>query len=121
MMAEVYTSSVCNLIWLGESDENTAAALVGIQAVAERARKETGDFRYFHNTVFGHTGREDFSTEGLLVDVNFDALLRFYSSPWFERLWGMYFMDVKSHLCILSLFPRRKRLMGIHQLSKKLH
>ncbi len=99
MMAEVYMGSVCNLIWLGNSDKSTATALVGIQAVADRARRETGNFRYFHNTVFGHTGREDFSSEGLLVDVDFDALLHFYSSPWFERLWGVYILGVKSCLC----------------------
>ena len=86
LMADIYSNTIQNLIWLGPEDKRTADALANIALVVEDARRESDDFREFE--MFKHD-KINYSHRGLAVDVNSDALLAFFDNAWFHRVWVM--------------------------------
>ena len=86
-MKDIYSNSRGNLIYLGEEEATTEAAVRSVEAVLREARRETDNFRNFGSTVFDRaTGLENTSKTGIresfLIDTN--ALDKFYEAAWFK-------------------------------------
>jgi hypothetical protein len=95
MMADIYFSAVRNLVWLGAEDPKPESSVAAIKQVVEDSRRNTNDFGHFLETIFDV--RRDswlYATEGFAIDLDFEAVKRFFARPWFGRLWGeLYHMD----------------------------
>jgi hypothetical protein len=89
MMDEVYSKTVLNLIWLGESTAQTERAISTIQEILDDARKETDNLNSFLETVYDtETLSWDYSDHGFQFSIDNEPLLQFFTLPWFRRLWG---------------------------------
>lgn len=84
IMGDVYAHSTCNLIWLGESDESTASAVQSFNAVYDEILHATDNLRTWAKTLEGF-----YAGDRANVHTAYDlpAMVRFYSRPWFSRLW----------------------------------
>lgn len=84
IMGDVYACSICNLIWLGESDESTATAMRSLEAIYGEILSSTDSLRTWAQTL-------DSFYAGSRANINaacdLPAIARFYSRPWFSRLW----------------------------------
>lgn len=90
MMAEVYSHTCQNLVWLGEGYLNIDAALASLQAVNDDLQQETQQLRLLQHTVLNEEGSHRLSTVGMSRFINFEPLLDLFGSPWFRRLWVRY-------------------------------
>lgn len=87
-MYTIFTGSRRNLIWLGEDEDGTTGeALKIMDSILENARYETNDYANFASTIKDEMGTLQVSSRPLTLDSNPEALVRFYSRPWFRRLW----------------------------------
>ena len=84
IMGEVYRCAIGNFIYLGEDDGKVGRALLDFQNVLEEIEKETEGFKPFLDTVFDKD-HDDWRYEdsGLSTKIDPDALISFYSRPWF--------------------------------------
>ncbi|KAF1983513.1 HET-domain-containing protein, partial [Aulographum hederae CBS 113979] len=88
MMRLIYSSAVTNLIWLGEDEGTTGTAVESIQAIYDEVRTETNNFSDFTFTICDRQGRRQFSDTGLTTTAyDPSALLTYFSSSWFTRVW----------------------------------
>lgn len=93
IMGDVYACSTCNLIWLGESDETTASAIRSLEAIYDEILARTDGLRTWVqalNTFYaGVDANISDARSRASIDVEYDlpAIARFYSRPWFSRLW----------------------------------
>jgi hypothetical protein len=86
MMADIYSKSLGNLIYLGEGDETTASALKTIDAVYEVSSQETNGFKDLEGTAFGSPFddmREECEDFPMEYELDHEAWNRFFSLPWF--------------------------------------
>lgn len=83
-MADIYSHTSRNLVWLGPDDDHTKAALAAISDVIEDACRESNDFQQFE--LFKNDAI-NYSHCGLAVKFNATALVAFFNNPWFERVW----------------------------------
>ena len=87
-MREIFGSGTRNLIWLGEADGYTEKALSDICLLVEDMRTETNDFKDAKGLLYSKHGNYITSKTKLSIKIdNYSALVHFYSSPWFSRLW----------------------------------
>ena len=98
MMGMIYAKAVRNLIWLGEEDCDTAEAIYSIAAISTDIEHEAKDSGGLRNILYpsppgqgapnsGGGWGPRISGTGLAVEVDQQALRRFFSSAWFSRLW----------------------------------
>ncbi|KAI6826349.1 hypothetical protein KC340_g11720 [Hortaea werneckii] len=89
MMADIYSSAQCNLIWLGDCPNIAAkAAATAIRSIMGQVQEEIRDMCRFHETVVhAQYGVSKSSTHPMSGDFDFSPLLQLFASPWFRRLW----------------------------------
>ncbi|KAI7553019.1 hypothetical protein KC319_g13130, partial [Hortaea werneckii] len=89
MMADIYSSAQCNLIWLGECPNIVAsAAATAIRSIMGQVQEEIKAMCRFHEAVVhAQYGVSKHSTHPMRVDFDFSSLLQLFASPWFRRLW----------------------------------
>jgi hypothetical protein len=87
MMYDIYSNTSNNLIWLGEEDETMQEAITGIDSIVEEMRRETDSFSQARKVLYRMSGNYSVSSSGLSIEIPEMAILRYYSSPWFGRLW----------------------------------
>ncbi|OJD29679.1 ankyrin repeat and sam domain containing protein 6 [Diplodia corticola] len=90
MMRDVYTKADHVLVWLGESDGETEAALQSINDIVTQCRQSTKDLRTLDETLWGGVGAARwylYSDEALPDSCNWSALRAFFAAHWFTRLW----------------------------------
>lgn len=85
MMADIYTSSAGNLVYLGEPDASSERAIGNIQALIAEISEKTKNFTSVSNTPYD-PARNSF---GVLraethTDVDVPSLASFFSAPWFR-------------------------------------
>ncbi|KAI2601850.1 HET-domain-containing protein [Hypoxylon sp. NC1633] len=86
MMAEIYSSSQRNLIYLGEAVETTVMGLQSMYRLLEEIEKKTDGFsnlakyldKLWMNRQFG---------ESIECSFDEDAVCMLFDRPWFKRLW----------------------------------
>jgi len=93
LMAEIYGKTTTNLIWLGEpSDAVTASrAHRAVIKVWKDAQASTDGFRVFGQTVFDRSTGAYRKIPGEIPGIghwHHDALVSYFESSWFTRLWG---------------------------------
>ncbi|KAH9840352.1 Heterokaryon incompatibility protein (HET) [Teratosphaeria destructans] len=81
LMADIYSKSLCNLVWLGKQEANTCDLSAAFGSLLADARIQTNDFETFYEIT------RDFSEQGLEATVDYDSILAFYECTWFRRLW----------------------------------
>jgi hypothetical protein len=96
LMHKVYSNGQCNLIFLGEGDKTTARGIEIVQKVLRNAREETSQYRTWYETLTVGPGEYRYSETGIELDTDISPLLKFFSAPWFGRLW------VSIHDCTIS-------------------
>lgn len=87
MMSDIYHLTTRNLICLGESDETTALALMDIESILKDVRRETNDYKLLLRTLYDQDEAFCYSSTGLGVEIDLQPLQKFYSLPWFRRVW----------------------------------
>ncbi|KAH8719319.1 hypothetical protein GQ44DRAFT_762175 [Phaeosphaeriaceae sp. PMI808] len=87
-MGDIYRLSSNNHVNMGENDGTFGSALEMFRNLFEEARRETANFETFWGTVYD-TNKEHFNHDeaALATKINTKALFKFYSRPWFERIW----------------------------------
>lgn len=85
IMSSIYSTSSSLLVWLGESDEDTAAVMASIKTIASSIRKddEDGDLNPDKETT---PGLEALYSKLWSEDVQM-SLAAFLQRPWFHRIW----------------------------------
>ena len=83
IMSIIYESSTGNMIDLGDADSMDSRAIENIDAIFEEICEATGDLKNVVETIIqnGSWGRSE-SSLGTPVDV--EALIQFFSRPWFR-------------------------------------
>lgn len=89
LMAEIYSLTTQNLIWLGDDKHGKVKkSISAIQAVLQDMFAETAGGRNLQETLYGpNKDRIKMSNKPMSVRVDFSAILQFFDSPWFTRLW----------------------------------
>jgi hypothetical protein len=90
MMDLIFEHAAMVHVWLGPSDDSTAAAISSVRAIVEeRLEEETEDVRCLTNyaTKVGTHVLERYLELPLPDGCNWSALVGFFSSGWFTRLW----------------------------------
>ena len=90
LMDKIYSSTIRNLIWLGEGDETTATAVKCIQKLVDEMRAETNNIRTARELLYDENGLQLFASHGLsfaIATYEIESIERFYTSQWFQRLW----------------------------------
>lgn len=88
LMNEIYGKTHRNLIWLGESDnEISERALSSIANILEEIKIETNDFHDFVTQIYADGYNFVFSETAMSAQIDWPAVLDYFSSPWFTRLW----------------------------------
>jgi hypothetical protein len=84
-MGDIYRLSFDNHIYLGEDDGTFGSALQTFHNLFEEARRETDNFGTFWEAVYD-TEKEHFIGDkaALATKIDTEALIRFYSRPWFK-------------------------------------
>lgn len=86
IMADIYSSASHGLIWLGEDDGSTKLALSSMYSVLDDMRVVTADFTDV-GCMYGAEASVVLMPKETPAVFNEDGLLKFFSSPWFSRLW----------------------------------
>lgn len=87
LMAEIYSKTALNIIWLGEDIEGiNEKALASIESILKDADYDTLGFVLYAHMIY-ENGQFRFSDKELLADVDWDAYKHYMSSTWFTRLW----------------------------------
>ena len=84
MMGEIFTNSTGNLVYLGEGDSMTAAALQSIQSVVDEINQDTDEMRSIQETCFDPNSDWVNQENAPQRTVDYDALESFYSIKWFR-------------------------------------
>ncbi|KAK7974357.1 hypothetical protein PG989_016205 [Apiospora arundinis] len=83
LMKEIYSKTAQNLIWLGEGDEDvTWYCEFVLDTAYSYAERETNNFADFDEIAC-----KTLPTSGLKFPLLKHKLVKFFSSPWFERVW----------------------------------
>jgi hypothetical protein len=92
MMYEIYANTSRNLIWLGPDDEHTGQAIIRIKAVLNEMAKRCNGIESLGMILGDKDAYEQFSETSLSLshtnhEKSIAALVHFFDSPWFDRLW----------------------------------
>ena len=83
MMADIYSSSNGNLVYLGEEDKYTEQAVESIHRIITDVKRRTDDFRSTKGTPF-ERGVERFFYKDVSCGADERALASFFSANWFR-------------------------------------
>lgn len=83
MMGEIYKNSTCNLINLGEEDRFLTRAISNLNSIMEEVRDDTDNFTRIRAVLMPNGGWIKASSSPKST-IDFDALIHFYSRPWFR-------------------------------------
>ena len=85
IMGDVYRLSTGNLIYLGEDDGTIARASLDFKNLLQEVRQNTDGFRTFLDTVFDKDNHDwHITNSALSTRIDSEAMVNFYSRPWFE-------------------------------------
>lgn len=88
MMKDVYSSASSVFIWLGAACKSTPAAMESIEMIHGQCMQITDGSRKLHDYLYGTDGSPGFKySDEPLPPCNWPAIRKFYSAPWFVRLW----------------------------------
>ncbi|KAI1740178.1 HET-domain-containing protein [Xylaria scruposa] len=87
MMADIYSSARGNLVYLGESDEQTRYGLGVIERLYQEIRRKTSDFSEFHNIMSAYLQYNRYADDKLECGLDEGAIAYIFQRPWFHRLW----------------------------------
>jgi hypothetical protein len=83
----IYKNGQQNLIWLGDDDGTLDKVSYAINALVEEIKQETDDYLTYHDTVYVKPKCGATAPRGFTRDVDWEVLVRFFTRPWFHRLW----------------------------------
>ncbi|KAK5694309.1 hypothetical protein LTR97_009931 [Elasticomyces elasticus] len=86
-MDRIYANSAHGLVWLGEDNNFAADAKASINAVVSEVHRETDELNVLLRVLYDETGARKYSNACLEIDLNLNAMVSFYASTWFKRLW----------------------------------
>lgn len=84
MMSRIYHSSVGNLVYLGEGDSCTDAAIQSVQAIALRIQREIPDSDSFRAIMLKTEGICHHTKDDLPREVDVAALAYLFALPYFS-------------------------------------
>lgn len=84
LMGDIYSSSIGNLVYLGEGDETTVLALHSIDSIMCEIIQETFDFQLKEGTPFDIYDPYVHTSAALTCAVDIAALSTFFNLPWFR-------------------------------------
>jgi hypothetical protein len=88
LMGDIYRGGCYNLIHLGDDDEPMLdRAIENILAIYEEIRADTNDFTEFESIVLQKTDSGSYWTRSqtpLKVELDVEALTKFFSKSWFR-------------------------------------
>ena len=84
MMADIYSSSQGNLVYLGEADETTERAIWSIEKIMDDIKQRTNNFTSIDTNIFDSYRHRHLSWDHVDCDIDEPAVTRFYSHPWFQ-------------------------------------
>ena len=84
MMADIYSRSQRNLVYLGEADSNTERAVKSISLILSDIKERTKNFQDILDTPFDRKKQRYFDDVGCEADE--PALISFYSREWFRSV-----------------------------------
>ncbi|KAK3642780.1 Folylpolyglutamate synthetase [Elasticomyces elasticus] len=89
IMGMIYSSSLGNLVYLGELEDADMAVRVQrtIDNLLTHARSQTNDLRKFYSIVVNPVQQPQMERQGLPFEVDLDAVCVLLTLPWFRRLW----------------------------------
>ena len=90
LMYEIFSCPVKNLIWLGEDNGTARRALDGIHLLVNDIKVETNDITDIFKILYDDSGTIRIAatrTSISLLPEQVHAMVHFYSSEWFRRLW----------------------------------
>ncbi|KAK3612742.1 hypothetical protein LTR56_028262, partial [Elasticomyces elasticus] len=85
-MGWIYSSSIGNLVYLGELEDTDMAARIQctIDKLLTHARTETNDMRTFDSAVLGDAQIAQRRRQGLPFNIDVDAVRVVLKLPWFR-------------------------------------
>jgi hypothetical protein len=85
LIAWIYQNSRLNLVYLGGEDAVAATAVVSIKGLMEEIDEKIGDIAKFRDIMRGFKmGTKSIPSQPIDRILDTDALLQFFSRPWFE-------------------------------------
>ncbi|OQN95137.1 hypothetical protein B0A48_18814 [Cryoendolithus antarcticus] len=88
MMNQIYSGTHRNLVWLGEDDGYTEHALLSMALILKALRQNTDGYALLEAYLFNRNSRTRKRAQAPShLGVDEEALVRFFDSEWFSRLW----------------------------------
>ncbi|KAI0502939.1 HET-domain-containing protein [Xylaria bambusicola] len=87
LMANIYRSAKCNLVYLGENDEPTRKGFEIVERLYEEIRRKTLDLSEFNDLIERYLEGNPYSNDKIECQLDESALLCVFGRPWFQRLW----------------------------------
>ncbi|KAM7220139.1 Heterokaryon incompatibility protein (HET) domain containing protein [Rhypophila decipiens] len=88
LMGDVYSHCSAVLIWLGEADSYTGAAIDSLNIIHDQLLAETSNAINLRKVLYGSTNIFQYSSTPLPISkINFPAIREIFSRPWFTRRW----------------------------------
>jgi hypothetical protein len=93
MMGRIYNGAFRTVVWLGEQEDSTGAAIRSIGLVVRQCRDSTKGLSDLYKLIYGRTGfsrsyvPSQISTDVLPASCDWSAIEALYRRTWFTRLW----------------------------------
>ena len=84
LMKDIYSRSGGNLIYLGEEDSSTCAAILSIYTILEEIRADTKEYTTWERTLYTGDNSRRYSDCGLRCRPDKEALVSLFSRSWFR-------------------------------------
>ena len=85
MMADIYSNSKGNLVYLGEEDRFTLRAIESIYKCLDDIKTATFDFKMVEHTPLDYRSANNFFSEGGRKNsIDVEAIDSFFSNSWFR-------------------------------------
>jgi hypothetical protein len=94
MMGDIYSKAARTIVWLGEGNDSTDAAIDSLRLILNQIIRETNNFETIVDHLHGGADgdKHAFSTDSSslpLPPCDWVAISSFFSAPWFNRLWTL--------------------------------
>lgn len=92
IMADIYSKAARTVVWLGDDEYWLPSAIKSIYLILEQIRQETDGLETAVDHLYGghdgsNTAFQRISSSQPLPPCDWNAISRFFSAPWFSRLW----------------------------------
>ena len=87
LMSRIYSSGTRNLIWLGEDDGTTQAAMNALDDLMEHIRQATNDYETFPWSGLYDAHWQTHIRSGIPANIDPKIIAQLCAKPWFSRLW----------------------------------